>query len=587
VWLAIGPPALPVLLWTSRGAMLGTPVVDDYSFLDRLLFQHPLDWFDSMGASYYWRPLSRQAYFLVIGRWLLTAPAVVAAIHACLLLLLYYVIYRSARRGFDPPIAAAIAVFPLLADSSRVLLGWPSAAQHLLAVLGVALAVHEAIAGRLWTAALAALAGLLSHDSAVFVLPLLPAIAWLRTKRMHDVLPWAGAAAAVVAVWAIGYSIARSHGVALPPASPAGYPLGKVIPVLTKGLWAQLDLEDASSMKAAIFGTLYVTLLAIAIVRLASRDGRTRFTSRAPVVVLGLLFFVVASLPLPLLLPDWNSWRGTVPALGLGVGLVALAGLASPWLAGAFAALRLVALLLAPTAPITVSRSAPPTASHMSFVRLTRLQRTVHGARQALTRRYPTLRKGAEIRYWSMPLLCEIGFQDARAARVWYRDSTITWGKFGGMEGMKHDFDAVVEFEANDPMIAVIVDPRALGIFREGLDVFRSKDYARADSIFIEAEKAQPPGANQFIASVARNRAAVAFNRAQYALADSLTEADFRLAGPTPGHYTMVARLAIVRNDRMRAITAIRECLLLDPTDADARMMGQALGLDVRAETGR
>src|SRR6185503_5460541 len=139
--------------------------------------------------------------------------------------------------------------------------------QHLLAVLAVAITVHEAVAGRLWTAALAALAGLLSHDSAVFALPLLPAIAWLRARRVRDALPWAGAAIAVVLVWAIGYVVSRGHGVALPPASPGGFPIAGFGTVLARGFWAQLDLEDASSVKAAIFGTLYVTLAAIAVVR--------------------------------------------------------------------------------------------------------------------------------------------------------------------------------------------------------------------------------------------------------------------------------------------------------------------------------
>src|SRR6185503_16509701 len=63
VWLALAPAALIVLLWASRGAPLGTPVADDFAFLYRLGFQHPLDPFDSMGATYYWRPLSRQAWF--------------------------------------------------------------------------------------------------------------------------------------------------------------------------------------------------------------------------------------------------------------------------------------------------------------------------------------------------------------------------------------------------------------------------------------------------------------------------------------------------------------------------------------------
>src|SRR5439155_20001488 len=64
-WL--GPLAIAVafvaLAWASRGFTPGAAVADDYGFLFRHRFQHPLDLFDSMGARYYWRPLSRQGYF--------------------------------------------------------------------------------------------------------------------------------------------------------------------------------------------------------------------------------------------------------------------------------------------------------------------------------------------------------------------------------------------------------------------------------------------------------------------------------------------------------------------------------------------
>src|SRR6266516_18729 len=50
-------------------ARRGTTVLDDYAFLDRLTFQHPLDPFDSMAGAFYWRPLSRQLYFSLIGPW--------------------------------------------------------------------------------------------------------------------------------------------------------------------------------------------------------------------------------------------------------------------------------------------------------------------------------------------------------------------------------------------------------------------------------------------------------------------------------------------------------------------------------------
>jgi hypothetical protein len=71
----------------------------------------------------------------------------------------------------------------------------------------------------------------------------------------------------------------------------------------------------------------------------------------------------------------------------------------------------------------------------------------------------------------------------------------------------------------------------------------------------------------------------VAFNLNEYARADSLNELDFRLAGPTPPYYAMVARLALLKNDRVRAITAIRLCLMYDPNDADGLLLARLAGM--------
>src|SRR5437773_122574 len=122
-WLLAVPLALVALLVACRGAPLGTAVADDYSFLARLAFQKPLDPFDSMGATYYWRPVSRQLYFSLVGPWLLAAPWVDALIHALLLGAIGVLVLRVTRRELAPSVAAAIAAGVVIAEPARVLLG--------------------------------------------------------------------------------------------------------------------------------------------------------------------------------------------------------------------------------------------------------------------------------------------------------------------------------------------------------------------------------------------------------------------------------------------------------------------------------
>jgi hypothetical protein len=111
----------------------------------------------------------------------------VAAIHAVLLLLLFFssiartARLRSAGRG-------AIATFRC-SPTPRACCSLPSAAQHLLAVLGVAITVHETLAGRWWTAALAHWRTA-HHDSACSYCRSFPR-SHARTKRMREALLWA------------------------------------------------------------------------------------------------------------------------------------------------------------------------------------------------------------------------------------------------------------------------------------------------------------------------------------------------------------------------------------------------------------
>jgi hypothetical protein len=568
-----------VLLVACRHALLGTAVADDYSFLADLTFRRPLDWLDSMGATFYWRPLSRQLYFSLVGPWLLQAPGFDALLHGALLVAQALLLYRIARRFVPAPVAAAIAAFPLASEPARVLLGWPSGAQHLLAGTASLLAVHEALAGRLAIATLAALAGVLSHESAVLALPALPLAAWARTRQSGDVIRAAVAAGVVAALWATGYAVALGHGVHLPPRGSMGGLLGRLPGLYGRAVLAALNLEDMASPGREMFLTGYVALAVAAVASLAGRAARGRARSAWPALIAAGAWFVLGVLPLAALLPEWDAWRAWVPTFGFAVATIALLGLVSPWLAGGWIALKLAALLLAPTAPIAVSRVPSESGSHESFAQITRLQRLVAGTRRALLAHDPTLPRGATVCFVQIPRLAEYAFQGADALRVWYRDPTLGWDKFGGASGLKRRFGAGLEYLPDDPAVALPLELSAIVYYQRGLSAILDKQPRLADSLLVLAERNQPTRRGKFLGTTIYNRARLALKRDDLAAADSLYRVAESIGLEVEDHWAFAAYVALARGDRVAALKAARLLLAIAPNHPDARQLAAALGI--------
>src|SRR5262245_17955624 len=163
---------IPLVLH-SLGAPLGEPVAEDFDFLHHALFSR-FSLFDGGGSNSFWRPLSHQAYYRTLSSLILDFPGVLAALHVLLLAISTVLIYRAFRRGWPPAWAATIATFPLLSESTRTVVSWPS---HFVEV-GVwffsALALHEAAARRLWSTLAALLAALLCKEVALVAAALVP-----------------------------------------------------------------------------------------------------------------------------------------------------------------------------------------------------------------------------------------------------------------------------------------------------------------------------------------------------------------------------------------------------------------------------
>src|SRR6266571_1550590 len=199
------------------GAPLGEAVAEDFDFLHRVFFSRTHTLLDGGGSSAFWRPVAHQLYYETFGRLILSHPGLVATLHVVLLALASLLLYRALHRVWPGPAAAIVATFPLLSESTRTLISWPSHFVDLGLWLFTAIALHETAARRLWSTLAALLAALLCKEVAVVAAVMLPWMPGLGPRGRAQRLRWAAALAAVTAIWAAAYVAVRHHAhLALP-----------------------------------------------------------------------------------------------------------------------------------------------------------------------------------------------------------------------------------------------------------------------------------------------------------------------------------------------------------------------------------
>ncbi len=570
---AVGALALGALVLACRGGIPGVPVADDYDSLHSLRFERPLDWLGTMGSLWYWRPLSRQAYFSFLSPLFFSAPWVIGLFHAALFAGLYAAAARIARRAFDPWSAAAIAAFPLLAEPSRALLVWPTGAQPLIAMACIALALHEAAARRLPRALVAMAAALLAHEQALLVVPLVPLVARSNRRGILATLGVAGA-------WMLGRGLALGHGADVPGPGSLAATLAAAPGVLRASLEAQLGLGELDgALRMGIALSLAACVAMAVSVVLVRREARARLASRAPLLLGGAAWFALSIAPLACAAELWTPRHTALPGLGLGLALVGAIACASPRLAVAFTAVRLVALLLAPTAPPVVTATLPERTRPLSFLHVTRMQRTVDSARRALRAAHPVLPHGARIGWWSLPHQTAIGFAGAAALHTWYDDATLEW-KFWDRFALERPVpDAVLGFDVDVADPARLMQPAAIAALEHGLAIGEAGDLAGADHALVTALEAQRPSINAFTVEIVRLRARLAFRVGAVARADSLNQADRAIAGESASYYGLAALLAVQAGRLNEAQVSARRALALRADDAEAREALAAMGI--------
>jgi hypothetical protein len=481
--------ALLAVALHSRAAPLGEPAAEDFDFLHRTLIERRFAFFDGGGSLAFWRPLSQQVYYALLGPLMLTQPRAIGALHLALLGLAALLVYRVLRQAWPGYAAATAAAFPLLADSTRALVTWPSHFADVGLVLFSALAVNEAARRRMPSALGALLAALLCKEAALATAALLPFVPRAERDAPRTRLRWAVACGAVAALWAAAYLAVRAraglqlpHGLETDPALRATPIPARLAWALWNGVRAILSLApERGALDAAILGgagAIAAVALAVLVVR---RDARERLGRFGAWPLWGGAWFVAACATLAAIFPLWSPARTLFGAIGLGIALAGALAAAHPALPAALLALKLAAFGLSPAPPREISALAASRGAFTDFVTVARLQLLMKQTRAALVTRFPRLPRGAMIGQYNMPRAAEYAFGGSKALQVWYRDSTLQWVRFDElMHKLGLPVAVVVEYHDEPPRQVVLVEGEAMRGLLRAYDALQRDDFGAA-----------------------------------------------------------------------------------------------------------
>jgi hypothetical protein len=570
---------LPLVLHT-LGAPLGEAVAEDFDFLHRALLQGMGTLLDGGGSEAFWRPVPHQLYYAGLGRLIVSHPGAVATLHIVLLSLGALLLYRTLRPAWPGPMAVAAASFPLLAESTRTLVSWPSQFVDVGLFLFSALALHEASRRRLPTSLVALLAALLCKELAVVTAAFLPLMPSPEGRGYRERLRWGLAAGALVAIWAAAYvAVRHTAGLSLPHHLESDAAL-RATPLAARLAWAlrgsakaimSLDLVPGPRDAWAAVAILALLALGVAL-SLGSRRAWARLRSVLPWSIWGLAWFFGASAVLGTIFPLWQPNRSQFGSIGLGIAAVALVYAARPWLVAVLLAIRLAFLVLSPGPALTVTTEPPATGAFMDFPHLSRLQRLMRDVRVALRRRFPAVPHGTRVVQHNLPHAAEYAFGGDRALRVWYRDSTLRWERFEAFRadpGMEPA--TIVEFQPGRAQEIALVDPAAMRAQLEGYRLLVGGRWAGSIAMLDRADALQHDTlAVVFRAYDASRRALCLGQLGHPAQAEAQARIALAMDPADPNNrYILATVLALAERDEA-ALAELDTLLVATPDDRDA-----------------
>jgi hypothetical protein len=569
------------LLVRCAGAPLGEPVAEDFDFLRRSLFSGVGSLLDGGGSSAFWRPLAHQVYYAALGPLIVTQPLAVAMLHLLLLLAGSLLVYRALRPHLGGAAACIAASFPMLSESTRTLVSWPSQFVDVGLYFFTAVSLHETARRRLPSALAATLLGLFCKELAVIPALLLP---WFPDARPRaERRRWAIAFGALVVVWAAAYlAVRRVAGLHLPHgleenASLLHTPLAQRLAWAVGGtLRALASLPLARIPEDAIAIALAVGLgVALGAGLATSPKVRARLRERRAWIAWGAAWFTAGALALASIFPLWQPNRAQFASTGAGIAVATALEAAHPALAVVLVVGRGALLFLAPPAASAITEEAPDAGAFMDFARLTRLQRFMSLTRHALQVQYPHAAPHAHVMEMNLPRGLMYALGGDRAVQVWYRDTTLTMVNYARLnQDTTLAMLAGVQFQPAIEPAVVLLSPeemraqdRAYRRISSGAWEASVEPLARADSL------AADPRYVVFHADNAGYRAFALLQLHHYDEAETEARRSLALVRTERNGLLVMSSVLAIKNRWDEALENVEHLLRLDPANASAQRL--------------
>ena len=464
-WALATALAVVPLLVRCAGAPLGEAVAEDFDFLRRSLFTGVGSLLDGGGSTAFWRPLAHQVYYAALGPLIVSQPLVVALLHVLLLLAGSLLVYGALRPHLGGAAACVAASFPMLSESTRTLVSWPSQFVDVGLYFFSAVSLHETARRRLPSALAATLLALFCKELAVIPALLLP---WFPDARPRAARRrWAIAFGALIVAWAAAYlGVRHAAGLHLPHGlEQLATPLPQRIAWAFGGtLRAFASLPLAHVPEDTIALALGIGLVVAFAARVAmARAVRARLREQRAWIAWGSAWFGAGALALASIFPLWQPNRAQFASTGAGIATAVALEAAHPALGGALVLGRGVLLFLAPAPASAITEESPDAGAFMDFARLSRLQRFMSLTRRALHASYPHAEPHAHVVEMNLPRGLMYALGENRAVQVWYRDTTLSMVNFKHLNrDSTLSMVAGVQYQPGEPTPIVLLPPEAM-----------------------------------------------------------------------------------------------------------------------------
>ena len=434
------PPPWYAILALIGAACLARPApapllfADDYRFLEQTRHASLLAILarsDPLGN--YYRPLSRQLYFWVVGRLGGESPQVFHLVNLGLFVLLLLALVALVHRLAGARAAVTAGAILALHSAADVPLCWASGSQELLSSLAATLAILLHVTGWTWVAA-AALGLALLGKEVVILTPIVAIVAARGREPWRDAIRRGLPLIAVAVAWAVGWRW-MPH---LDPGklSEVDFGLTGVASTLAHLAQATIGIEWAPGRFADVWrvapplAALTLALVALACVRPwrllpnAERSAHTNDVRSA--VNAGLVWALAGALPLVAVSRNWSGYYALFAMCGMALALGA--GLSRRPLAASLLVVAIVAWGSAAGRRLdvfatTFDRWTP--VSHINRAFILHSTERAEACLGSLRRAHPTFPPRSTIFFAGLPENIQFQHSDGPLLRWAYRDSSL------------------------------------------------------------------------------------------------------------------------------------------------------------------